>query len=105
MMASLDYLQEEMQRAFEVMDDRAKPAHIRNAARARFWHCKKRVGTMQRGGLTHDEPGYLLIGYSEQQFYRDSKRKDVPQQHEAAPSRREQKDTRDAVEIAAKKRL
>lgn len=48
-MASLEYLQEEMQRALEVMDDNTKPANIRHAARSRFWHCEKRVGTMLRG--------------------------------------------------------
>lgn len=64
-MASLDYLREEMAAALAIMDDTSKPSHERNAARSRFWHCEKRAGAMERGGFTEDEPGHMLIGYSE----------------------------------------
>lgn len=64
-MASLDYLREEMASALAIMDDTSKPSHVRNAARSRFWHCEKRAGAMERGGFTNDEPGHMLLGYSE----------------------------------------
>jgi len=64
-MASLEFLRDQMEHDLAVMDDKSKPFEVRRAARARFWHCEKRVGAMERGGFTHDEPGHHLIGYSE----------------------------------------
>lgn len=62
-MASLEYMREVMNEARRIADDRSQPAHVRHAADARFWHCVKRFGTMERGGLTHDEPGHYMKGY------------------------------------------
>lgn len=64
-MASLEFLQECMEQARLAMDDPKRPSNVRRAARSRFWHCEKRVGTLLRSGRTEDEPGHYMIGYSE----------------------------------------
>ena len=77
-MASLEYLREEMASALAIMDDTSNPSHVRNAARSRFWHCEKRVGTMVRGGLTEDDPGHFMLGYSELGFASAPKKAAAP---------------------------
>lgn len=102
-MASLEYLREEMQRAREMMDDPNQPSTIRHASRNRFWHCYRRVGAMERGGLTHDEPGHFMLGYSEQ-GYSGKKRSQLPLP--ATPdNRREHIDRKTEVQIASRERL
>lgn len=64
-MASLEYLREMMAADLAIMDDTSKPSEVRRAARSRFWHCEKRAGAMERAGLSDDEPGHILTGYSE----------------------------------------
>lgn len=76
-MASLEYLRECMERDLEIMEDKTKPDDIRAAARARFWHCEKRAGTMERNGATEDSPGVFLIGYSEEQFFRKPRKTEL----------------------------
>lgn len=77
-MASLEYLREEMASALAIMDDKSKPTEVRRAARARFWHCEKRVGTMERGGFTEDDPGHFMPGYSELGFASAAKNAAAP---------------------------
>lgn len=64
-MASLEFLRDAMAEALATSEDESKPFDVRRAARNRFWHCVKRVGAMERGGLSHDEPGHYLRGYGE----------------------------------------
>lgn len=105
-MASLDYLREEMQRAFEIMDDMSRPSEVRRAARSRFWHCEKRVGAMERGGRTEDEPGHYLLGYSETGFAPSSRAGHKEESSKTyAEQRREYLDQKTEVQIAARERL
>lgn len=101
-MASLEYLQECMADALRRMDDPARPAHERRAARSMFWHCEKRVGTMERGGFTEDDPGHFMMGYSE--VGKSSRAKTPP-----APTPEDQRsaylDRKTEVELAARQRL
>lgn len=104
-MASLDYLREEMQRAAEIMDDQSKPFTVRHAARSRFWHCEKRVGTMVRGGFTEDDPGHYLIGYSEIAFAKPAPKAAVGEGRSLGEHRRELTDKKTEAHFAAKQRL
>lgn len=100
-MASLDYLREEMASALAVMEDTSKPSETRRAARARFWHCEKRVGTMERGGRTEDDPGHILLGYSELGYSRAPKTSPAP----LADHRRSLIDQRTEAHFKAKETL
>lgn len=103
-MASLEYLREEMARAAEIMDDTSKPFDVRRAARSRFWHCEKRVGTMERGGLTDDEPGTFMLGYSEIGIA-DRPSKLAAVEAPTVDPRRDLIDRRTAAHFASKERL
>lgn len=99
-MASLEYLREEMASALAIMDDKSKPSEVRRAARARFWHCEKRVGAMERGGFSEDDPGHYMLGYSEIGY---SKAK--PKTSPASEHRRDLIDKKTAAHFNAKERL
>jgi len=65
--ASLEYLRQEMLEARRRADDKSLPAFVRHKSDAMFWHLVKRVGTLERGGMT-EEPDIKyanLIGYRE----------------------------------------
>lgn len=66
-MATLEYLKQEMETARKRADDKSLPATLRHASDAMFWHLIKRVGTLERGGLTEESNiKYAnLIGYRE----------------------------------------
>lgn len=108
-MASLEYLRDEMNRARQMADDKSLPAHVRHASDARFWHCVKRVGAMERGGFAEDDPGHFLVGFREEESARAAKRSLRTQP--AAPlvsegeHRRRLMDRRSEVQIAARERL
>jgi hypothetical protein len=93
-----------MASALAIMDDKSKPPEVRRAARARFWHCEKRVGTMERGGYTEDDPGHYMLGYSELGFTSASKKASAPMPG-AADHRRDLLDAKTASHFEAKGRL
>lgn len=110
-MASLEYLREEMAAAFVAMDDKSKPSEYRRAARARFWHLEKRVGTMERGGLEEDNgedwnpvtpAGWPLLGYSETGFRTKGKAPPAPTPDDI---RRDLIDWKNEAHFTAKQRL
>jgi hypothetical protein len=102
-MAHIDFLRDQMERDLAVMDDHSKPFDVRRAARSRFWHCEKRVGAMERAGLTEDEPGHYLVGYSEIGFGPTQKGKRAALTPD--DQRRELNDRRTEVQIAAREKL
>lgn len=70
----IETLRANMEDARERMDNKALPFNTRLAARSMFHHCMRRIGTMERGGIEDDEPGAILIGYSELALHKSKKR-------------------------------
>lgn len=104
-MASLEYLREEMQAARERADNKALPAHIRHASESMFWHCCRRVGTMERGGTTSDEPGHYMVQHSELAHVAGSKKSSAAQTDDGAEARRQLLEHKTEVQIEARERL
>jgi hypothetical protein len=105
-MASLEYLREEMNAARERADNKALPAHIRHASESMFWHCYRRVGTMERSGAVEDEPGHYMVQHSElAHVQRSLKQADATPTIGSEQARREYLDRKAEVEIEARERL
>ena len=115
-MASIEFLRDQIERDYHVIDNKATPGHLRASAYSRIYNAFLRIEFMERSGLEHDDAlfdsvtpsGYPLYWHSQVSELANanhSRKRTATTPGDSQTARREYMDRKAEVQIKARHSL